>query len=371
MYGINSFTSKEELYEFLKKDNLVGLDSEYSNLTDELKKQFNAKGVHFDRWWVCTPTTWKCPVCERKKPELLKINKHGDLSGQLHEHHDHISDLAKKRFDIISASKENIVADLTAQKFVERLSYALASYDKTVICSDCNSADKQAKKIVQAHKDFSFSPLEISKFIIVKNNLEHEIDEDIAKELWIKQQETFNTRLKLVDNIANIAAENAHWYQPSDETSVHTRRKANHYFELQGLKNICKYETETLLYKTVVYSGKMDKWRKESRKLNHKIPTDGEIQHMSNLNGKFWNRLDSDWLCPICYRNKKSCLQPSKKNPWVFQTASKSFYNNSYPRWCEELVICNECHKTTTLIQKEVDLDGELNYSSHWCQTNC
>lgn len=369
MYGFNNFTSQEELYEFLKKDNLVGLDSEYSNLTDELKKQFDAKGVHFNKWWVCTPTTWVCPVCGRKKAELLRLNKHGDLSGQLHEHHDHISDLAKKRFDAISATKENVIADLIAQKFVERLSYALASYDKTVICSDCNSADKQAKMIVKAHKDFSFSPSEISKFIIVKNNLEHEINENIAQKLWEEQYETFNIRLKLIDQIANIAAENAHWYQPSDETSVQTMRKANYYFQVQGLKDICRYQPETLLYKTVVYSGKMNQWRKEPKKSNNRTPTDGEIQHMSNLNGKFWNRLEDDWSCPICNRDKISCLQPSKKNPWVFQTVSKDFFNDALPRWSETIVICNECHKATTLIQKEVDLDGKLNWSQHWLIT--
>lgn len=369
MSGFNEFTSKEELYEFLKNNDLLGLDSEYSYVTDEFKKQFNAEGVHFNKWWVCTPTTWRCPVCDRKKSELLKLNKHGDLSGQLHEHHDHMSDLAKKRFDEISASKENVIADLIAQKFVIRLSYALAAYDKTIICSDCNSADKQAKKIVSAHKYFSFSPSEISKFIIVKNNLEHEIDEDILKEIWKEQSITFKTRLNLVDTIANIAAENIHWYQPSDETSIQTMRKANYFLELQGLKNICKFEPETLLYKTVVYTGKTNIWRKEQRKVKATTPTDGQIQHMSNINGSSWNKLKDDWLCPICFRSKKDCLQPSKKSPWNFQTVSKSFFNETMPRWCEELIICNECHKTITLIQKEVDLNGQLNWSSHWLLT--
>ncbi len=46
------FNDKNELYTFLETSDLIGLDSEYSLSTQKLKKSFDAKEIHINKWWV-------------------------------------------------------------------------------------------------------------------------------------------------------------------------------------------------------------------------------------------------------------------------------------------------------------------------------
>lgn len=365
------FKSKEELYKYLEENDLYGLDSEYSLFTKELKEKLNADGVHFNKWWVITPTNWRCPVCERDKSQIVKLNKHNDLSGQLHEHHDHMKDLVKQRFQELSASKKKVVADKLAEKFAVRLSFAFAAYDNTIICSDCNAADMEAKKLIKAHKHFSFAPSDIAEFIIVNNNSEHHIDEKKAKQIWEQQKEIFNIRMDFLDKIADIAAENTHWYKPSEITAKQTEHIANIHFEKYGLKKLNRDWTESLLYKTSKYNGDMSAWRDKLKNINVKPPSDGEVAHMAKLDGKHWDKYDTDWQCPTCLRSKIDCIHKSNKGSWFFTTVNKSFLEKKNFHWCENIEICSECDKVVTLIKKEIDILKKLEWSNHWFLKAC
>lgn len=360
------FETKDDFYKYLEENNLEGLDSEYSLSTKKLKEKFNVKDVHFNKWWVMTPVHWKCPSCCRSKEQIVRLNKHGHLSGQLHEHHDHMKDLVKNRFQVLSSSKMKIVADNLAEKFAIRLSFAFAAYDNTIICSDCNSADKEAKKIVNAHDYFSFAPSDIRIFLIIENNEEHKINVQKAKKIWEEQKEIFKIRMDFLNKIADLAAENMHWYKPSETTVKQIENIANRYMELYGLKNLQKFDTETLLYKTQKYNGNLSDWRYQNKKSQFDPPHQGEINHMINLNGKHWLKYEDDWRCPICLRSKKACVTKSKKNNWFFTTVNKSFFNKLDKNWCENIDICHECDKVSTLIRKEVDINKELEWTYHW-----
>ena len=108
----NYFTSKKELELYLKDNDLAGLDSEYSSLCEELIEKYSAKGMDLNRWWVLTPTDWQCPSCKRQKPQIVRLNKHGYLTGHLHEHHDHMSDFVEAEFTRVSQNKKDVIADL-------------------------------------------------------------------------------------------------------------------------------------------------------------------------------------------------------------------------------------------------------------------
>jgi len=358
--------TKEELFQYLEENDLYGLDSEYSPHTRELKNKFNATGVHFNKWWVMTSIHWSCPVCTRSKPEIVRLNKHNDLSGQLHEHHDHMKDLIQKRFQEISAAKEKVVADNLAEKFAIRLSFAFAAYDNTVICSDCNAADAEAKKLIGSHKHFSFAPSDIAEFIIVNDNAEHTINEEKAKEIWAQQEAIFNLRMGFLDEIASIAANNTHWYKPSTITAKQTERIAAIHLNNHGLRELNKGWPESLLYETNKYDGNLSAWRCKPSPRNIGAPSSGEIEHMIKLKGKHWIKHDDSWKCPSCERLKVNCIQKSKKGAWFFTTVHKSFLEISNINWCENIYICSECDKVVTLIKKEVDIQEELAHSSHW-----
>lgn len=89
----------------------------------------------------------------------------------------------------------------------------ISAYDNAIICDDCNTADPKAKGAVGTHRDFSYSPQEIKRFVRPRPNVPHEIDVEEAARIWQANEETFALRLKIVERIAGIAATNTHWYQ--------------------------------------------------------------------------------------------------------------------------------------------------------------
>lgn len=362
------FKNKEELYDYLKYNDLMGLDSEYSLSTRKLKEAFNANGIHINKWWVRTDSSWMCSVCKRKKSQIVKINKHGDLSGQLHEHHDHMAEFLKIQFDKISSERKIRIADNDAEKFIYRISFGLAAYENTLVCSDCNKADADAKRIVNAHKYFSFSPKDIAIFIIVKDNMEHIIDEEKALECYLNQKSVYKRRLELAAHIAGIAADNEHWYEESRINNIEniywkSDRNMHSYglFDIPGMN-------EELLFKAKQYKSDLSQWR-EKNKLSEDKPNQGDIEHMINTRGEKWKKLEDNWMCPICNRTKKSSILKTKKGILRFNTVGKSFFDSSAKNWCTIKIICDSCHKVYNLLQKEVDVNNVLSYSSHYILT--
>ena len=349
------FESKEDLIKFLQEDELIGLDSEHSIIYKDLIEKFSAKGVDFNRWWVFTPTDWVCPSCSRKKAEILRLNKHGYLTGHLHEHHDHMGDCLHKEFTKVSESKDIVVADLMSQRFVARTAFSLSAYDNTVICSDCNIADAKAKKIVNCPKEFSFSPSEIKKFVIPINNQENEVNVDVAMQIWNECKSTFYLRMKLVKYFAELAASNSHWYQPSPKTARQLRSHAEHLMRYYGLNEINRSEPESLLYESNKFSGAKDSWRKNKSFKYCSPPTASELQHLINLDTGYWKRVPDSWSCPICKRNKFQCVRKSNKGRWTFKlSTAKKFYNTADENYVQNLLVCNDCNITSTHIVTEI-----------------
>lgn len=358
------FTSIAELNEYLKQNYLSGLDSELSPYLLKLKKQFDADDIHINSWWVLTSRDWKCPVCNRSKSDIVKINKHNHLSGHLHEHHDHMKDLVEKKFNEISSSRHEVIADKLSEKFIQRLSFGFSAFDNTIICVDCNNADKEAKKIIKSHKDFSFAPSDISLFINISNNKEHEIDIKMAQKVWNDQKDIFYERMKLIESICTLASYNNHWYKPSQTTALQIERIGQHFIKLYNLHNLNVYPPISTLYMTNKYATKNDNWR-VNKKITTTIPTAGEIQHLININGSTWNSLDEMWQCPVCSRSKQECIQKSKKGNLFFKTWHKDFFNHTKINWCEAIKnVCNECHDTFINLHKEIDKQSELSSSS-------
>lgn len=358
------FHSEDELVSFLKEKDLQGLDSEYSILCSELIEKYSAKGMDLNRWWVFTPTNWECPSCGRLKSEIVRLNKHGYLSGHLHEHHDHMSDFVNDEFTRISQNRSLVIADLKAERFVKRTAFAFSAYDNTIICSDCNSADAKAKKITKSPKEFSFSPDEIRKFIIIAPNQEHKINESVAMKVWEESKETFTIRCNFVKQIAELAASNTHWYQTSENTARQVERAAEYYMDYYGLKDINHVNPEGLLYKSNKFSGEKDSWRRNQKVRENKPPTKGEIQHLINLDNGLWEKTPDSWACPICMRSKLECVRKSNAGQWKFLLCtSKVFYSHESQDHCQYQKVCNDCNTTATHIGSEAESIANIKLS--------
>lgn len=318
--------TESEFKESLKERDLVGIDSEFTLSTRTLVQAFQADGAHLNRWWVMTPVTWQCPCCKRAKGEIVRLNKNNYLTCQLHEHHDHMKDVVKELFESFSVKQNIIVADELSEKFAIKTAFSLSAYDNTVVCFDCNKADSDAKKIVNAHKFFSFSPKQISEFLVVTPNEEHRIDRQKAQNVWQEAKPIFELRLQMAENFARIAAEKKDWYQPSDNTARNIERKARWQFEINGVTKINKYEPERVLYTPEPFKGKNSSWREKINPLTRINPSIKQLEHLASTRGKYWNKYDQNWHCPCCFRDKLSCVRPSKKNPWVLEIKSGSMF---------------------------------------------
>lgn len=125
---------------------------------------------------------WCCPSCHRTKSEQARLDKNGNLLAAIHNHHDHMGDGA---YDCIPSIPHGSV------EWRDRLGYdSLRSnfrrFPDTLICNDCNVVEGAAKKVCGAPEKFSFTPFEISTFIIVENNRAHRIDAERLLFTWSK-----------------------------------------------------------------------------------------------------------------------------------------------------------------------------------------
>jgi hypothetical protein len=105
------------------------LDSPHTPETKEIAKRLGANGFALNRWWVLTPPNWLCPSCGRSKARFARLNTGGRLFGEIHAHHDHMTDLIEKRF--IEAAVERHWPDLTdrACRFAVRAAPMVSAYD--------------------------------------------------------------------------------------------------------------------------------------------------------------------------------------------------------------------------------------------------
>ncbi|CAN0622751.1 conserved protein of unknown function [Burkholderia multivorans] len=351
-----SLSTREELIAYLQANELSGLDSEYSPTMSVLMERFGAKGIHVNRWWVMTSVDWRCPACGRGKAEIVKLDRHRYLAGQLHEHHDHMKDLVRKRFYEEAVRRKIVVADVVAERFAVRTAFGLSAYDNTIICADCNRAEGRAKRLAKTHRDFSFSPGEIRQFVDpVSNQGAHKIRVEIARRIWEASRKTFVLRLAMVNRVARLAASNDHWYQPSDATALTVERSARQRFAWSGLYELSRkigfYDgVESLLYTPIVHRGNASSWRFRKAERPTAVPTEQNIELLRRIRGKYWDRVDEFWCCPCCARTRFQCLRPGKQSPWIFDIKEKVLFDLGHGR----VPLCEDCSNVASHLAREV-----------------
>ncbi len=74
--------------------------------------------------------------------------------------------------------------DLKYRTNLNRIKKTGNRFTRTVTCEDCNNADTAAKKLVEAHKNFSFCPSEVSCFIIPITNGKNQINQDAVRSVY-------------------------------------------------------------------------------------------------------------------------------------------------------------------------------------------
>jgi rubredoxin len=336
-----------------------GLDGETSSQTQQIARDLGAAGFALNRWWVITSPDWTCSVCRRPKREIARLNQRGAMMGELHAHHDHMREYVARRFAEVSAERGEIVADAWATEFIKRAAPFACAFDEIIVCADCNAADGRAKRLVRAHPDFSFAPAEIAQFVIAAPNREHAIDASRARALWRQIQPVFEIRLRFVNRLAALAADNQHWFQPTERADhpetiaavAETRLKHAGYPGPLGA-----YIDDARSVRTPVPD--LSAWRRRPPE-TLMAPTPSQIEHAARITHvRHWRLVPDDWVCPGCGRSKIAIVRPSANHPWAFVIADRWFHDEARIRI--RSVCCNECNHAVLDLAREAGAEGYL-----------
>lgn len=329
------------------------IDGVMSPISRAIAERLGTCNFDMNSWWLETPHAWKCPACGRSKLEIARVNTKGEAMCWLVEHHDHMQDVLKKRFQELSVQQEVVVADAHSEEFAKRSASMISAYENTLICMDCNNADADAKKAVRAPAAFSFSPNELRRIVIPKPNQMVGVDQDMAISIWSEIKETFELRMKIANRIAEIAANNEHWYQVGEWATrpsvVHSR--ASNFVSSRGAFGV--FDTLRGPKKTKT-TRPLDAWRKVTHRPPRPAPTPSEIDHAGQVGSpKQWHGIHVSWRCPGCDRDKRSIVRKNKLGEWAFITSQRYFYDNG-ARWKRtQHMTCMDCAKVAEDIGKE------------------
>ncbi|MBN3815588.1 hypothetical protein G3N57_02765 [Paraburkholderia sp. Se-20369] len=346
----------------------IALDGIMSPLTRLLMERFGTRDVDMTFGWACTPVDWACPACGRTKAEIVRVNSKGHLMCRLVEHHDHMKDLVKAEFERQCKDQERIVADEYAKRFAARAAPMVSAYDNAIICDDCNSADPTAKSAVGTHKDFSYSPQEIRRFVRPRPNEPHTIDVQEAVAIWQGHEHTFALRLKIIERIANIAATNTHWYQElpyvQRAESVKARAEfiATHYgapgaiYELAGGKP-APLPADVSAWRHVVHNAPRNRPRPE------------DIDYVAKVTfTKDWKKVNASWRCPTCDRPKHDTVRKSNNGNWTFVLSDRFFYARGERYDSKRAVVCGDCGLLASSLGKEACVIAGAETANNYAQ---
>jgi rubredoxin len=322
----------------------------------ELHDWLGASGFNLSFWWAMTPTDWTCPGCGREKAQIARLDRSGRLLGKLVEHHDHMGAVLERTFQEVSGRQREVVAGEGAEAFAKRMAPGIAAYDPVVICQDCNNADPKAKKLAGAPDDFSFPIQDIARFVCVRDNAPLGIDPDAAREAWADARPAHEARMQVIQQLAEIAARDDHWFRPAPPHADAGRM--THFARLDvayplGLAALS--ELPPALWAATgsdTSTAGADGWRRK-RRPSGRVPTAGEIQTVARVtHAGPWARLPDDWVCPVCERSKQACVRQSSNkssaNTFTFKTAPAPFSDVS-----GKLTVCDCCRQDAIALEHE------------------
>lgn len=145
--------------------------------------RFKAAGLGAVHNFFATAADACCPCCYRKKSDIARLDKNGNLSCRFVHHHDHFVDVSHNVVMLFRPSGLQRDESVDYDTF-NAVRSSFQRFPDTLVCEHCNNADAAAKLVVGAPKQFSFAPYEITGFIIVAPNEPHKIDPERAESIY-------------------------------------------------------------------------------------------------------------------------------------------------------------------------------------------
>lgn len=351
----------------VKSGEITSLDGVESPLSTRIKAHFGFANFEMNSLWIGTDQKWICPCCDRPKHEIVRLGKSGQILAKLVVHHDHMGDAILESFhsEFVKAGTE--VAQVEGYKLVERMGGAFAAFANTLICEDCNHADVLATKHIKSPPYFSFSVGQIKQFIRASAHQTHQVEYRVVDQIWVKAKAAYELRMSLIKTVAQAAATDAHWYEPTHPTidPIPALGLSRYKIGEAAIREWVSTEdlSRALGPRSSIATRDYSKWRKVKPKVAKALP--GNYLAMLRTDSVFakrWDALPNNWKCPICERNKVEIVYIADKGKVTFGVHS----HNSGGAWRNASLFCVNCMTVLLGLKHEVEaLSGERLKSSY------
>ena len=359
------------------------LDGAWSAQTQALMRRFRIDRLQLDENWAGLPQNWQCPACQRWKPEIVRVTPNGVLLCQLVNHHDHTGDLVKRRVAKNGLPSEG--RDRTeVLKAVELCRPLAERFWPTMICGDCNIAEGQAKVKLAGtiDPDFSFSPVEIARFVRAKPNAAHEIDVEVAKALWTEISVDYEQRLALIDYLVERVLTGG----LNKQGSRYSQRGGSNSRDLLYIAATAGWEGRSAIYALGTEMSRRSVVRQGLgsgciRPRPTKTISDAEFAAFDAAQGPatWWRCVAVQWRCAVCDRTRRETVRRSNSGRltgelfriWGYlpETNPTSLEYRAFE--CEPvfgaafpLILCQDCRHMISLAKtRDPDCD-EAAYSA-------
>lgn len=341
------------LIESIRAGDITSLDGVMSPLSVRIAAHHGVSTFEMNSNWAGTSQFWTCPCCGRSKYQISRMGNKGQILAKLVIHHDHMGEAMNAAFHDAFKATGTDVEQINGLRLVQHMGHAFAAYDEVLVCEDCNNADAEAKKMVDAPTYFSFSLTQIQRFISAGDHRAHEVDNIQANAVWQEAKAAYTLRIRLINAVAHAAATDAHWYEPhargTEPIPVFGIGRVNVESEISQWA----YPDPLLKALTVsvkVSTPNLSRWRLNTPKLGQKPPENYVAMLRSEeVHGRHWDSLPHDWQCPICQRRKNEQVYVGAQGKVIFalkETVGKG-------RWSDYKFICNHCSSTLMSLKRE------------------
>lgn len=302
-----------------------GRDGRWSAQTKGLLDHFKTDKLSLNAGWASTWTGWICPCCSKGKLEIARLTKQGVVLCELELHHDHLREAIDHIFRECGAKElesDNRHALAPARNAVHLL---VERFEPTLICSDCNTAEGRMKAELgnMLPRDFSFSPIEIAKFVQAQPNSHPDINAATGRQIWEAVRADYESRVAFAEELANRILAGLHnkerprlqsWKMELDDRDIIAslvRQTSDELLKPCGLGmdlrvRSCANDSHA--------SSKLSKAKSASMK-----PTDGNFDafDLSQTAHSAWSKAKISWKCATCERDKRQIMRKSNRGIWT------------------------------------------------------
>lgn len=342
------------LVDCINNGEITSFDGVNSPISQRIKANHRTDTFEMNSHWIGSYQDWSCPCCCRNKFQITRLGRKGQILAKLVIHHDHMGDALQAAFHAAFVQAGTSTEQATGQRLVENMAKAFAAYEEVLICEDCNNADAEAKKGVDAPQYFSFSIGQIRRFIQIEDHHPHLVNFQAAGEAWSAARSAYDLRMTMIKAVARAATTDAHWYEPYERGTrpVPVYGIANRIGDTM-VKDWVSFDAlcSKLGHEPVRSDRNLSRWRSNVQKAGPPLPPNYlAMLRSEEAFAKSWDAMPDKWACPICQRAKHDVVYVGDKGKVVFFLSS----NPGRGAWSAAPKTCRQCFSILMSLKLEI-----------------